>query len=285
VSAAAAAAPGDVLVATGTVTDTSGIAVPGAAVSLYAWPSDRVLGGLQTDQTVPTTLLATTTADSTGAYSLYVPASSLQAAAVSGTNANLEVDAGTGSRFFVVDTANPVPATANVANASNASTAVAATPTRCLEVYLHQLARDWASVGSAYIWRESPGVTGTFAYTRSQSSTLGVGLSATAAYGTFSADGTMSSSSSSTVGFPNASAGTFRAYQTQWRTALYGKVCQHHNGIVNYHARANSWLGGQNILTETSAPSTRGAYCAQYLRGAAATSRRRLSKPSPGVAA
>ena len=93
-SVSAAAAPGNVLVATGTVSGGSGQPIGGEVVSLYAWPSAQVLDGLQSGATVPTTLLGTTTTNSSGQYSLYVPPAALQATAVSGSNANLEVDAG-----------------------------------------------------------------------------------------------------------------------------------------------------------------------------------------------
>jgi hypothetical protein len=260
-ASAALAATGDILVATGTVTDSFGSLFPGAAVRLYAWPSDDVLGGLASGQAVPTTLLATTTADSNGRYSLSVSPASLAAAAVSGTDANLEVDSSSGSWFFVIDTANPVPVTADVANA-----ATGPGPGCGPWVYLYQLDRAWATVGSAYIWRESPGVTGTVAYKQSQSSHLGIGLSATAAYGSFSADGTNSETSATTVGFPEAYAGYFQEFQTHFRTALYQKTCS--PGGVSYHARANGWLGGQNIVSESSAPSTQAKYCETYYPGA-----------------
>ncbi len=47
-------------VAAGTITDPSGVAMPGAAVDLYAWPSDAVLNALKPGQPVPTKMLATT---------------------------------------------------------------------------------------------------------------------------------------------------------------------------------------------------------------------------------
>jgi hypothetical protein len=53
-------------VADGTVTGDSGAAMPGVAVTLYAWPSNAAVTALKVGQTVPTTLLATATTSSTG---------------------------------------------------------------------------------------------------------------------------------------------------------------------------------------------------------------------------
>jgi hypothetical protein len=272
-SAASAATSGDVLVATGTVTDSAGSALPmplpSMPVSLYAWPSADVLDGLAEGATVPTTLLATTTTDSTGGYSLYVSSASLAAAAVSGTDANLEVDVGTGEPwFFVTDTANPAPTTVNTSTTTSGSDVVPV----CWWSYVRQLNREWASVGSTYIWRLSPGVVGKIVYSNGQSSHLGVGFSDSGAFGSFSSDGTVSRSSTTTIGFPYGHSGDFWEYQTQWRTALYVKRCNppppgSSNNIVGYKAQANGFIGGQNIVSETSPPATQSAYCSRYLPG------------------
>ena len=266
-----------VLVATGTVSDTSGTAVPGAIVALYAWPSDAVLDGLTAGQRVPETQLATTTAGSTGAYSLYVPQATLQAAA---TVANLEVDSGDSVYFFSVDTAPgatdpggtpiaPMPQTADMGNASEATT-----PDICLPwVYQKQMNRDWATVGSTYIWNASQGVTGHFSYQKSQNSSLGIAFKATVSAtpvpsAGFSADGTRTDNSQTTVGYPNRGTGYNIEYQTQWRTAPYQQQCT--GGIpkpIHWHVRENSWIGGQKLITETSPPSTANGICAQYLPG------------------
>lgn len=54
-------ATGGMAVAGGTMLNASGVAMPGVAVNLYAWPSDAVLQALKPGALVPTTLLATVT--------------------------------------------------------------------------------------------------------------------------------------------------------------------------------------------------------------------------------
>jgi hypothetical protein len=39
------------------------------------------------------------------------------------------------------------------------------------------------------------------------------------------------------------------------------------HGDIDYKARANDWHGGQNIITETSAPTTSGTNCSPYYPG------------------
>src|SRR5579871_3539019 len=55
-------------VASGTVTNPSGAAMPGETVGLYAWPSDSVLNALKVGKLIPTTLLATATTSGSGKY-------------------------------------------------------------------------------------------------------------------------------------------------------------------------------------------------------------------------
>jgi hypothetical protein len=287
--AQALAGPLNVIVATGTVTDTTGAAVPGAIVKLYAWPSDAVLDGLATGQQVPTTLLTTTTADSNGVYSLSMLLADLQSAATVGTIANLEVDSGDSQYFFDFDTATgtSLAASAATTGTANASTAVPAgvnlpnttlgtVPDVCTPyTYQRQMARDWASVGSTYIWNDSQGVTGSFTYSHGQNSSLGIAVKATASgtnpdlTGGFSAAGTRTDSANTTVGYPNRGTGFDIEYQTQWRTALYKSECTH---VVpkpyHWHVRENSWIGGQKLISETSPPSTQNGICSRFVAGA-----------------
>ena len=150
----------------------------------------------------------------------------------------------------------------------------ATTPDICTAwVYKKQMNRDWATVGSTYIWNASQGVTGHFSYQKSQNSSLGIAFKATVSAtpvpsAGFSADGTRTDNSQTTVGYPNRGTGYDIEYQTQWRTALYQQQCT--GGIpkpIHWHVRENSWIGGQKLITETSPPSTATGICAQYLPG------------------
>jgi hypothetical protein len=123
--ATAATTASGAAVAVGTVTSAQGTAMPGAAVDLYAWPTDAVLQALRPGELVPRTLLATATTNSAGEYTLRVPVATLQAAAVDSGYANLEIDSPVGGFwFFPYQTSSlpadpPAPATVNLT--SNAS--------------------------------------------------------------------------------------------------------------------------------------------------------------------
>ena len=106
-SAAEASGPAGVAVAAGIVTGTTGAAMPGATVDLYAWPSDAVLSALKSGEMVPTTLLATTATSSTGAYTLAVPGPNLEAAEVESGYANLEIYTPFGGVWFFPYQASP----------------------------------------------------------------------------------------------------------------------------------------------------------------------------------
>jgi len=217
-----------------------------------------VLDSLRHGQAVPRTLLATTTAGPSGTYSLSVPRATLQKVVVSSGNANLEVDAGAGARFFVASTTRPASANVNIISPAHARLR-ANTPAPCGWAFVKQLNRAWGAVGGSYIWRKAHGVTSSFYYGRGQSSTLGVGISATGTYGSFSFAGTESQSTSGRQTMPDGSSGYFWEWQTEWRTALYFDAC------IGDQVRPNSWLGGDNIWYEASAPSTKD--CVQELPG------------------
>jgi hypothetical protein len=100
-SADTAVPSGMTVVATGTITGSSGAAMADEPVSLLAWPSDVVLKAMNVGQQVPTTVLATATTNSAGNYTLQVPVAKLKAAAVSSGYANLEVFSAVGGFFFL----------------------------------------------------------------------------------------------------------------------------------------------------------------------------------------
>jgi hypothetical protein len=261
-SAAPVAAIGQV-VAVGTVAGTGGRAAPGATVDLYAWPSDLVLQGLKPGQVVPRTLIATTTASPAGAFTLRVAPAELAADAVSGTYANLEVQAGTRSWFVAWNTADPAPAIRlHLAGA---------TPAICETELQRQLKPAWAIVGQSYALSNIPSITQSFTYSASQSSTLGVGFSPTAKFGSFSASGTVSNSTTTGEVFPSYGRGN-EWYQTLFRVGLYVKACStgghvRPDVIVGYYSRPDGWKSGEHVEHPKNAPATPGWACTPYLRG------------------
>lgn len=250
----------NVLVANGTVTDSSGHALPGVTVDLYAWPSDHVLQGLKHGQQVPRTLIATTTTSTSGGYSLSVSSGLLHSVAVSGGYANLEVDADDAAWFF----------TSKVSDPSVASTHLtAANPDPCTGwIYQRQLPNSWSIIGQAYILPNATKVQVSFAYTAGQSSTLGVGISGSDKVGSFTGDGTVSTSSTGVAGFPTLGPGNV-LYRTLFRVGLYLDECSggRHvaEGGTRWLVRSNGWFGGENLLHPAKAPNA--TQCAPYLSG------------------
>jgi len=249
----------NITIATGNVTDSFGSALPGAEVDVYAWPDDTTLQNLAIGQAVPTTLLATTTADSNGNFTLSVPPSALLNAAVSGTWANLEADAGDGVWFFTIDTANPVPDNFTIQQQTGALR-----PTCGPWVYNKQLTPEWGPVGQGYVGPNATGVTMGFTYSKGQSSTIGIGLSVNGgAAGTYSASGSNTESTNTTVIMPSYGAGNYVHWLTQWRIAKYHMDCP--GGVVKYHVRSNGWKGSDATTFFADAPSA--LHCTTWLAG------------------
>jgi hypothetical protein len=244
---AVAASPSTLTVATGSVTGVNGTATPDTIVDLYAWPSDQVLKGLKGGATVPRKLIATATSNSAGKFSLEVSKETLSASAVSSGNANLEADAGSASWFFTVNAKNPA-----ITSIHLTGVAVSESPDVCIGwQFVKEEPPQWATVGQAYIASNATHVVQSFTYSTGQSSTLGVGLSYTGKAGSFSADGTVSTSSSENMYFPSFSDSTL--YRTLFTVGLYYTVCGHggrgkNAGSdlrpgANYMVQSNGWFG------------------------------------------
>ena len=123
---------------------------------------------------------------------------------------------------------------------------------------------SWAVVGEAHNHSASSTV---FTYTQGASSTLGVGISSSGAYGSFSASGSSTKSASATVGFPTVNANTHRYFKTQFRYGRYRVLCVDYSTgwpTTWYEARVKDWIGGQSLTNATEPSAT---YCTSYLAG------------------
>jgi hypothetical protein len=261
----------------------SGHAGPGARVQLYAWsPSaDEVQPG----QSVPRKLLAVTTASATGSYALHAPAASLRAAAQTSGYLNLEADAGSASRFFIWRTNRAAGQTLSAAGPARPATVnLRANPDFCGNwIFDKQFRAAWAIVGQSYITRRATHVKQRFTYHSGQSSSLGIGLSATGAAGSFSAAGTVSQSASTTSTFPTYKTGVKAWYRTKFRVAQYYEICViGGNDSKNWLVRSNGYAGGENVRHPRSAPTAHN--CAPYPRGSKfATDREKAVTWSAGL--
>jgi hypothetical protein len=269
-------------VAQGHLIGANGRAVSGALVVVDAWPDASVLSKLRPGQRVPVKQVGSAVTTASGQYTIAIQSlASLRSAAAADGTVNLEVmsaaGAGAGAFSFsrrlaptadgtVLDT----PASTGVTQVAAAEavnlrvTAAAVTDAPavvpCGWVYLKNYGPRWAVVGATFA--RTGGVTQSFSYGRGQSSSLGVGLSQSGKYGTFSESGTASASSSTQEDYPTFGGNTSVRYETKFIYGEYGYSCSH--GYLRYETRPTGYAGGATYV-KTTAPSA--GYCVYQARG------------------
>jgi hypothetical protein len=256
--AQAPASKAKVTVASGTATAANGSAVRNAIIDLYAWPSGKVLQALKPGQKVPRTLVATAIANSAGKFSLSLAPGTLSANAVSSGFVNLEADSGSATWFFSTDAAKPAATAIRLTGAGTES------PDYCTPwKEVKNLGPQPSIVGQAYIASNYKHVTDSFTYSRGQSSSLGVGISPTGKKGTFTASGSVSTSSTANQGFPTEGPGN-TLFLTFFKAGVYHDVCgttgkgtpdgasgEPHQ---RYVVRSTEWASGVRIEHPRGAP-------------------------------
>lgn len=299
--APAGAALSGVTVATGTLTSPSGAAMPGAQVSLYAWPDDAVLSAMTDGQAVPEKLLATATTNSAGGYALQVPQASLASATAATGYVNLQLNTPRGIRFFTYQPSSSAqhPAAPAVIGFSPDSKWPCGKDSsgRLYSLVPFSLERvrkpAWAVVGQGYILR-SPRTHGdwvNFNYTegssRSQNSALGVGLSGYGFDAGYTSSGTSQSTAKRAEGFARETGNAW--FRTEFNTGQYRGLCiglpdqqvphqkQHgqcprkwnrsyvHKCLWLIHSRG--WFGAASALHPRNAPNTPRGYCGYQQAG------------------
>jgi len=259
------------------VHDAHGRPVPGATVVLLQEPAAATLANLRVGDSYSAVAVASGTTAPDGSTDLSEP----EVTNGDGSPVNFRVVAtdGLGSattfttpggrdsalslQFGSASSASSTPSSGNAASAVSKGT----TTSTLLSSY-----SVWDIVGQLY--STTTGVTGDFTYNAGQTSELGVGVSATGAYGSFSVGGTSAQSSGISINYPTLSA-TFQQYlKTQW---LYGKFKDVYTTCVkgfctsttSYGARPYKFIGGSLLNTASSVPSA--THCAYYISGSGAT--------------
>lgn len=292
---ASAAATASALVATGTVTTAGGKAMPGATVDLYAWPPDPVLHRLKTGQAVPEKLIGTTKAGSAGAFSVTVPMADLAAEQDTGGYTNLEAESDGAVWFFTVKAAAPKTAHFRLD---------AVEPQVCGGYdYIHNMGHRWTTIGMGVIRKggDTKGDSISFTYAKTQSSTLGIEESASGDQGSFTADGTDSSSSTSTLSYPALTKPGTDTYQTQFSVGYFRQTCipgtgghspvqgaakkkakclqkgwcycpkaERGKSHCAFQIHTTGWWLAQNILHNVAPPKIYYGYCGKVLAGGSA---------------
>ena len=121
------------------------------------------------------------------------------------------------------------------------------------------------------------GVPITFTYTEGASSTLGVGLSSSGTFGSWSANGTQSKSSSASVGFPRLVDNKDSYWSSHYRYRKVKEVCVYQSPgggayyNTRYFAEPKNFSGGSVLTTPSSLPDTPRTYCDTYQAGSTFT--------------
>jgi hypothetical protein len=121
----------------------------------------------------------------------------------------------------------------------------------------------WVTVGDA---TTTSGVTARLTYALGATSTIGVGVSASGAYGSFKVSGTSKVSSNVEIGFPSVTGVTGRQWKTQFIFAKFGYRCavDPAGKYRKYVVKAVEFAGGTQAVV-ASIPAA--SHCTQYLAG------------------
>lgn len=260
----------------GTVADGQGP----VSVVLYLWPSQATTAALKPGQKVPLRVLATQTTSS-GSYALSVDPATLGAAM--GTIVNMEVVASANGAMHTYSfprqlvtgpTGRPVlaalsskPQMAPQAANLHLTSARRQCPNGGAPfalVFKKNLGGKSVIVGALY--SRARDVTAIFSYDQSQSSSLGVGLSASTKFAKFSEEGTHSISSSSGLDFPHFHGHTAHLYKSEFRYGKYRWKCA--KGVQAnvvwgaWQVQGNDYAGGASSPKLTKSPDAR--FCFKY---------------------
>jgi hypothetical protein len=252
---------------TGTVT-ASGHAMAGESVEIHAWPDQAIVQALKPGQKVPWVLVGTATTRANGTYSTNIPLAKLMPEASYGV-VNLEADSAAGMYSF------PVVVSENGGNSYLAGSHPVINLTSDSPAdhgckggwyYLYSLGKHWATVGQTYILTGS--AKQKFVYKKSQSTSLGFGISQTGGAGTYSEDDTYSWSVGSVTPWPWYGPHRSIWYRTKFKWGQY--QCRVLDGgpfEPNYGEHVNGYAGGAQITKAKYTPYTPSRFCDYYVTG------------------
>ncbi|MET9081568.1 hypothetical protein ABZX77_06625 [Streptomyces sp. NPDC004237] len=158
-------------------------------------------------------------------------------------------------------------------DADDIAAAVTGVSKGCVSQLKKKLSPKWVIVGQTY--SKTTGVAHSLTYTRSAASELGVGISATGTYGTYTGSGTNSKSTSSTTTFPTFGNNTGVYYKTEFNYGKYLVTCTYADSGYwwqeqHYEVRARSHAGGA-VTSSAAFPSYKLANCFNYQKGSTFT--------------
>lgn len=161
----------------------------------------------------------------------------------------------------------PIASTDAFVGGAGVSTISQAPTIACGSTLVTNMGNRTTWVGGTYV--TTSGVVADLIHLAGSSSTLGVGVSASGSYGSFSASGTNSRSTDSETTFPAHS--TLQHAYTGFVWGKYGYWCDNRPGYYEYKALSRYHGGGASTWNPGSAPSTPSGYCASYVSGSSFT--------------
>ncbi|MFK0007845.1 hypothetical protein ACIQTZ_12390 [Paenarthrobacter sp. NPDC090520] len=296
-----AAQAADDLVASGILRDSSGNAVEaGQEVSLLAWPRAETQKNAKTGEKLKLNVVATSVTDDKGRFSLTVNDDRAVKLATS-ENGHVDFSISSSARngesywySFDKKLASEVGESAEVARQNlqsrqktrfldlapltSAGSAAPAVPSdvaseslalkaaaNCTSAKVQTYAPRWVTVGASFALGPSYYTTANFKMTASASSSIGIGVSPTGSFGSFSASGERTVSVSSENNYGTVNQGHKKTYQTQFVFAKYHVRCLTNptTGVWTdkYEVRPESHFGGTQKVDTSITPAKN--YCSE----------------------
>jgi hypothetical protein len=156
-------------------------------------------------------------------------------------------------------TVNPVPGAIAAENVSFEKSG-------CISTFVQDYGLKTVDIAWAYA---VPGAaTVDFTYSQGASTTIGVAVSATGTYGSFSASGSGTTTAGASQGFPATDG--YKILSTKFRFGKWKLECSGypHGDFLQYRSGVKNFEGGSLIRSVSSPPSTPAAYCIPQAKGA-----------------
>jgi len=259
--------------------------VTGGYARLYATPTSHQVQRASINQTLLWRSLGSTRLDPSGRFALTIPVRSalsgfVDSSGVVNFHVIVQTAQGTGETSFsrhygsssepALSMDTPAAAISPVVMSHQAVAGSVAPgplddPSSCSSTYIARYSFN-TNIGSTYV--NTTGVSATVTYVNGTSSSLGVGSSASGAYGTFSAAGTSSVSHSTETDYPTMTNRQSYRYTTYMRYDKHKDVCRDSRTgaiiLTSYDVSGTSQDGGAEYAGIGLAKFS---HCRTYLKG------------------